>query len=318
MRTLAAFLDVLDEVNRVRSASVLGERRIVVIDFSSLGITNGVFQNRAEFDRVIDFGLAVGGKMDALRIATAFDVDNTLIGPVVLVVANELTRGFGRKRRFAGARKTKEETGIAVVAFVGRAVHGKEALLRHEIIHDREDALLHFARILGAEDDEFAALKVEVDGSRRSEGFSCRVGNKLPGVEDDVVRFAKAGELFLRGTDQHVVHEERMIGASADDTNLETIFRIPTGESVDDIEMIASIEVVNRARSVLKERGVGDLLVDGPPPNVVGAFGVVDDALVFRTTTGLLTGRVHESANRSNRGFLEGDGVFIELRRGVR
>lgn len=316
MTALAAFLDVFDVVDRIGSASVFGERVIVEVDFASFGIENGVFKNGTELDRVEDFGFAFSGQVDALRIAAAFNVDNAFVGPIVFVVADELTARFGGESRFTGTGKTEEQAGVAVFAFVRGAVHGQEAFFRHQVVHDRENALLHFAGVFSAENDEFLTFEREVDARARGEGRRRRIGFELTGVENDEVRFAEFSEFLSGRTDQHVVHEQRVISASADDTNLKAVFRIPTSVSVNDVEVVASIEVIDRARAVLQERGIGHLDIDGTPPNIVRAFRIVDDTLIFRATTGLLTRGVHQRARGSDRRFFVGDSVFIKFRGG--
>ena len=72
-----------------------------------------------------------------------------------------LRAAVGRKRGLAGAREAEEQRHVAVGPFVGRAVHGEHALLGHQVVHQREDALLHLAGILGAQDDELAALEID-------------------------------------------------------------------------------------------------------------------------------------------------------------
>jgi len=314
MAALASFFDVLDVVDRIGSAGVFGQRIVVIIDVASRFVEDGVFENGSELDGVINLRFAFSGKMDALRIATAFDVDNAFVGPVMLVVADELAARLSGEGRLARSGKTEEQAGVARLAFVGRAVHRKEALLRHEIIHDREDALLHLARVLGSENDKLAALEVDIDGGRGSKGFSRRIGDELTRIEDDDVRSSKVGEFFFSRTDQHVVHEERVIGASADNAHFDAVFRIPTGESVDDIKVIASVQVVDSASAVLHERRFGHLLVDRSPPDVLIALGIVDDTLVFRAAPRLFSGGIHQGASGRDGGVFKSNRVLVKLR----
>ena len=66
-------------------------------------------------------------------------------------------------------------------------MHRKHALFRHQIVHDGEDALLHLARVLGAEYDELFALQREIDTGGRRHLLSVSVCGELPGVIDHVV-----------------------------------------------------------------------------------------------------------------------------------
>lgn len=316
MTALAAFLDVFDIVNRVGRTSIFGKRIVVEVNGASTRIENGVFEDSSKFDRVVDFGFTFSRKMDALCVTTAFDVDDTFVGPIMFVVADELTARFGRKGRLARSGKTEEQAGIAVFAFVGGAVHGQETFFRHQVVHDREDTLLHFTGIFSTENDEFATFERKVDARAGGKRRGRRIGFELTSVEDDEVGGAEIGEFLSGRTNQHIVHEQRVIGASANNTNLKTVFRIPSGVSVDDIEMIASVQIIDGARTVLQERGIGHLDIDRTPPNIVRAFRIVDDTLIFRATTGLFAGRIHQRARRGDRRLFIGDGVFIKFRGG--
>ena len=66
-------------------------------------------------------------------------------------------------------------------------MHGKNPLLRHEVVHDREDALLHFSGILTAEDDEFPVFKIERDAGGGFDPFNSGIGGGLSGVRRQAV-----------------------------------------------------------------------------------------------------------------------------------
>ena len=71
--------------------------------------------------------------------------------------------------------------------------------------HDGEDALLHLAGVLCAEDDHLHALEVDLDAGRRAHALREAVGGELAGVVDDEVGLAKVCELLFGGSDKHVV-----------------------------------------------------------------------------------------------------------------
>jgi hypothetical protein len=52
-------------------------------------------------------------------------------------------------------------------------------------------------------------------------------------------------ELSGRGTDKHVAHEESMVGTRADDADLDPVALIPAGETVNDVNAVTGVEVVN-------------------------------------------------------------------------
>lgn len=55
-----------------------------------------------------------------------------------------------------------------------------------------------------------------------------------------------------------------------------------------------------------------ELDVDGTPPDIVLAGFFVDDTLVLGTATGLLSGKVDESASGRDDGAFITDGIFVE------
>jgi len=63
----------------------------------------------------------------------------------------------------------------------------------------------------------------------------------------------EALELFSRRANQHVAHEEGVVGAGAHDAHADTVALIPAGESVNDIDAVPGVEVVD-----------GTLTVDAP------------------------------------------------------
>jgi hypothetical protein len=62
---------------------------------------------------------------------------------------------------------------------------------------------------------------------------------ELAGVEDVVVgaRVEVGLELLLGGPDQHVVHEQRVVGASAHHTDLGAVLFVPAGVPVHHVQL---------------------------------------------------------------------------------
>ena len=57
-------------------------------------------------------------------------------------------------------------------------------------------------------------------------------------------------QLFSRGSDQHVAHEEGVVGAGADDAHANAVLLIPAGIAIDDVDAIPGVEVVDSALAV--------------------------------------------------------------------
>ncbi|HEY8817916.1 MAG TPA: hypothetical protein VIM25_03760, partial [Candidatus Limnocylindrales bacterium] len=79
----------------------------------------------------------------------------------MLVVADEAPFRVGRERRLAGTRQPEEDGGVALPTDVDGRVHGQHRLVGHEVVHDREGALLDLAGVFGADDDDLHPLEVD-------------------------------------------------------------------------------------------------------------------------------------------------------------
>jgi hypothetical protein len=51
-------------------------------------------------------------------------------------------------------------------------------------------------------------------------------------------------ELLASRPDEHVAHEESMVGASADNANVDAVALVPAGETIDNVDAVAGVEVV--------------------------------------------------------------------------
>ena len=146
-------LGVGDVLQRVGAAGVLRDRDVVEVDLAILRVEDDILDDRAEADRVEDLRLAFGGERDALGVAAALDVEDALVRPDMLVVADEVAPRVGREGRLARAGEAEEDRHAAVGPLVGRGVETELLAQRHLVHHQREDALLHLASVLRAQDD---------------------------------------------------------------------------------------------------------------------------------------------------------------------
>ena len=78
-----------------------------------------------------------------------------------------------------------------------------------------------------------------------------KLGYQLTGtsVVDHVVGL-EVLKLGRGRTDEHVAHEERMVSTSANNTDLDPVALIPAGETVDDVDTVAGVEVVDGTLAV--------------------------------------------------------------------
>ena len=133
-------LGVLDVLDGVCATGVLREGGVIVVDNTGLGVEDDVLKDRTELDGVENIGLLLGGETNALGVATALDVEDTSVGPAVLVVTDQGALGVGGESGLASTGETEEDGNVAVLALVGGRVKGKDVVLdRHLVVEDSED-----------------------------------------------------------------------------------------------------------------------------------------------------------------------------------
>jgi len=57
-------------------------------------------------------------------------------------------------------------------------------------------------------------------------------------------------QFFSIRTNEHISHKESVVGTSANDSNLDPVFFIPSCKAVDDINAISCVQVINSTFSV--------------------------------------------------------------------
>jgi hypothetical protein len=109
--------------------------------------------------------------------------------------------------------------------------------------------LLHLTGVLSSEDDHLLLGEVDGDGCGGGHTSSPTVGRESTSVVDHVVR-VEVLQLLTAGPDEHVAHEESMVGTRADNTNVDAVALVPAGETIDNIDTVASVEVVDSTLAV--------------------------------------------------------------------
>ena len=247
-------LCVRNVLDGIGGPSVFRHRTIGVVHRTSLRVVDDVFQYRAEFNGGVDFRFFFDGQIDAFCVAAAFDVEDTVVRPAMLVVSDQLATLIGGQGCLAGAREAKEQRHIFIVAFVGAAMHRQHALFGHQVIHDREDTLFHFTGVLGAQDHELTAFETEAHAGRRREPFRIGVGRELAPIKDDVIRFAEISQFVGGRPDQHVVHEQGVIWTIANNADLDAVLGVPAAKAIDYVQMGSSVEIVHGPAAIEVER----------------------------------------------------------------
>merc|ERR1719159_1163419 len=307
---------VRNVVERVGRARVLRDTRVVVIHFARLVVKDHVLHDRSEANRAVDLRLFFLFQVNSFGIAPALDVEDARVGPNVLVVADQAAARVGREGRLAGAGEAEEHRHVAARANVRRRVERELVLLRHRVHHEGQDPFLHLARVLCSEDDHLSTAEVHSDARRARHSVSVPVAWELPRIVDHEIRL-EVNQLLLRRHHEHVLHEQGMVRAAANDPNPDAVLMIPTCEGVNDIELVLRVEVVDGALAVREEGLVTQLDVHLPPPNFIGEcpppYRLVDDALVSRTAASLRSRRDRKCTRvRDERALLGTKSLFVE------
>ena len=57
-------------------------------------------------------------------------------------------------------------------------------------------------------------------------------------------------QLFSTRSDEHVAHEQRMVGTGADDADADSVAFVPSCVAVDDVDAVSGVEVVDCSLAV--------------------------------------------------------------------
>jgi hypothetical protein len=109
--------------------------------------------------------------------------------------------------------------------------------------------LLHLSRVLSTKNNHLLLSEVDRNRSGGGHAGSESVGRESAGVVDRVVG-VEVLELLAARPDEHVAHEESMVGASADNADVDAVALVPAGETIDNVDAVAGVEVVDSALAV--------------------------------------------------------------------
>jgi len=123
-------LGVLNVFDGVGTSGVFRNGHIVVVGHSVGRVVDDVLQNRAKLDGTENLGFLIQsarvtvallcktylvlGEVDGLCVTSTLDVENTSVGPDVLVVTDQQPVGVGTEGRLSGTAETKEQSDIAL------------------------------------------------------------------------------------------------------------------------------------------------------------------------------------------------------------
>lgn len=243
-------LGVVDILNWVGATGVLGESDIIVIDETGLWVEDNVLKDGAELDGVVNIWLLLSGETNALGVAASLNVEDTGVGPAVLVITNELSVLVGGEGGLAGSGKTEENGDISILTLVGRGVKGENVVLDWHLVEENgENTLLHLTGVLGTEDNHLLLGEVDGDGSWRGHALGVSVGWERSGVVDGVV-WVEVLKILAIWADQHITHEESVVGTRADNADLDLVLLVPSCKPVDNVDAVAGVKVIDSTLTI--------------------------------------------------------------------
>ena len=108
-------LSVRDIFNWVCTTGILRDADVLVVGSAVQWIVDDVLEDAAVLDGVENIGFLLSGQVNALGVASTFDVKDTRVRPDMLIVSDEQTVGVGRKGGLSGTRKTEEESDVTLL-----------------------------------------------------------------------------------------------------------------------------------------------------------------------------------------------------------
>lgn len=277
---------VLNVLDGVADTTVLGLAGVKVVGLAVLD--GGVLEeSTGGLDGTVDLGLVLLSEVDGLGVAAALEVEDTVVIPAVLVITDEGAVGVSREGGLTGTGETEEEGGGAILALVGRAVHGEGALEGKPGVHHGEDTLLHLTTVPGAHDDGNLLLDVEANEDVRVEALvlPLLVG-ELAGVDDSKGRLEVLGLLLGLRADEHVAGEVSLPGELGDKADRAAGGRAGTAVEVVHVHLVDAAVVVDDLGVELVEDLLAHRLVDGAEVDVLSRGHLLDDPVClfsFRT-----------------------------------
>ena len=190
-------------------------------------------------------------------------------------------------------------------------MHRQDALVGHEVVHDREGALLDLAGVFGADDDDLHPLQMEEDRGPRSGAFGLRVGLERRDADDGEVRCERT-QVFGGRAAEEVAGEDARPGRLGVDAQRAAVRRGRADEAVLGVQ-VATRAVGDEARAQPVVVGLADRPIDGTPPDLRVAGRLIDDELVLRRAPGVLAGPDDERSLGGDEALAVPDGVLVQL-----
>lgn len=109
--------------------------------------------------------------------------------------------------------------------------------------------LLHLTSILGSKNDHLFLCKVDGHRGTRGHTLGISVCWERTSVVDGVI-WVKVLKILAIRSDEHVAHEKSVVGTSTDNSNLDLVLLVPSCESVDDVDTVSCVQIIDGTFSV--------------------------------------------------------------------
>ena len=106
--------NLLNMVDGIGYTGVLRYALIIEIDLS-ISIQRYVLQQSVALDGVVDIRLGLFVQIDNLRVASAFEVEDTVVIPAVLIITDQQTFGICGQSSLTSSGQTEEDSGVLAV-----------------------------------------------------------------------------------------------------------------------------------------------------------------------------------------------------------
>ena len=299
-------LVVADVVDGVGHTTVLGLAHVVVVQTAVL-LHHHVLEESVALDGVPNIGLLLLGEVDGLGVAASLEVEDTVVIPAVLVVSDQETLGVGGEGGLTGSGETEEQGAVAVLADVGGAVHGEDALQGKGVVHHSEDSLLHLTAVLGTDDEGEILLQIETDEGLAIQTLALPVlvHQTLAGVDHGEVGLEVGDLLGSLRAHEHVGHEVVLPSVLGHETDTLAALGVGSAVSVEHVHLLA-VHVLLHVIVHLVEDLLGNGLVgrNGAPPDVGLAGLALHKVLVLGGTTSVNTSVNLESSSLGEHSLL--------------
>src|SRR5699024_2709616 len=121
-----------------------------------------VFKQSVSLDCIVDVRLGLFVQVDNFCVASAFEVEYSVVIPAVLVITDQKTFRVCGQSCFTCSGKAEEDCCVFTVHIgVCGAVHGSDALQRQVVVHHREHTFLHLSAVPCINDNLLTACNVE-------------------------------------------------------------------------------------------------------------------------------------------------------------